>query len=52
MALSNLMLGENAKAIDYLIYSFELNPGNEVKFLDDFPHFESTQLYIKLTDSI
>jgi tetratricopeptide (TPR) repeat protein len=51
-ALCNFMLGQNEKALEDLIYSFELNPSNEIKFLDDFPYFDSTQLYIKLTDSI
>jgi len=52
MALCLLMLNENELAIKYLNYSFELNPGNEISFLEDFPFLESTSLYIKLTASI
>ena len=46
------MLSETEKALDHLLYSFQLNPSNEKSFIDNFPHFESTQLYINLTDSL
>lgn len=52
LSMSYFMLNENEKAIEHLITSFQLNPGNEISFLDNFPQFESTQLYINLTDSI
>ena len=52
IALTNFMLGYHQKALDFLIYSFELNPSNEIKFLDNFPYFDSTQLYVRLTDTL
>lgn len=52
IALCLFMLNKNEEALDYLLKSFELNPGTEETFLDNFNDFESTQLYILLTDSI
>ncbi len=52
MALTQFMLNNNEEALNFLLHSFDLNSGMEVNFLDNFPHFESTQLYIKLTDAI
>jgi tetratricopeptide (TPR) repeat protein len=52
MALTQFMLNNNEEALNLLLHSFDLNSGMEVNFLDDFPYFESTQLYIKLTDAI
>ena len=52
ISLFYFMLNKNDEALDYLLKSFELNSGNESTFLDEFPNFEATQLYIKLTDSL
>lgn len=52
MAICHFMLNKNEDALKHLLHSFSLNPGNEFNFIDEFPYFESTQLYIKLTDSI
>ncbi len=52
IALCLFMLNKNSEAINYLVMSFEFNPGIEMNFLEEFPELESTQLYIKLTDSI
>lgn len=52
MALSLFMLDQNEEAIALLLKSFELNSGTEVTFLDEFPFFDSTQLYVNLTNSI
>jgi tetratricopeptide (TPR) repeat protein len=52
MALCLLMLNQNEKALDYLLESFELNPRSEDRFLEEFPYFESTYLYVSLTGSI
>lgn len=51
ISLCMFMLNKNDDAINYLVKSFELNPGTENSFLDEFPSLESTQLFIKLTDS-
>jgi len=52
IALCYFMLNDNETALSHLLLSFQLNPGTEISFLDDFPFFESTQLYINLTESL
>jgi tetratricopeptide (TPR) repeat protein len=52
MSLCLFMLGENEKALQHLLKSFELNTATEVSFLDEFPNLESTHLYVNLTDTI
>lgn len=51
ISLCLFMLGENEKALKYLLHSFELNPGTETRFLEEYSNLESTHLYIYLTDS-
>jgi len=50
IAFCLFMLNDNADALSSLVKAFELNPGIERNFLEEFPELESTQLYIKLTD--
>lgn len=52
MALSLFMLGKYEKALELLLQAFEFNPGTETSFLEEFSDFESTHLYINITDSL
>lgn len=51
MALCLFMLDNNEEGLDLLLQSFDKNIGMEKNFLEEFSCFESTQIYINLTDS-